>query len=357
MKTYIKFLTNFFLICFIKIFIIFSAVVLITTILEELQFFKDIKIDFFLPSFLALLNTPSILFEMLPFIFLISTQFFFTKLIDANELEIFKFKGLNNLKILKIISIISFFLGVIFIVFFYNFSSSLKNEYVKIKNKYSSDNKYLAVINNNGLWIKDIINGKINIINAKEIDQEFLIDVLIVQFDKNFKLLQSISSEKIDISKLQWKLINSKVSSNNETKEFKNIDFISNFNSENINKLFSNLSSQSIHGLINLRKVYKSLNYSLIEIDTQISKIISYPFYLTLITMLTIILMYNIKYQKNTLYRILLGIFLSVIIYYINNFFRVMGLSEKIPLLLSIFFPLIILSLINIIFIMKLNEK
>jgi lipopolysaccharide export system permease protein len=147
------------------------------------------------------------------------------------------------------------------------------------------------------------------------------------------------------------------VSSDNETKEFKNIDFTSNFNSENINKLFSNLSSQSIHDLINLRKIYKSLNYSLIEIDTQISKIISYPFYLTLITMLTVILMYNIKYQKNTLYRIMLGIFLSVIIYYINNFFRVMGLSERIPLLLSIFFPLIILSLINIIFIMKLNEK
>ena len=67
--------------------------------------------------------------------------------------------------------------------------------------------------------------------------------------------------------------------------------------------------------------------------------------------------MYNVKYQKNNLYRIILGIFLSVIIYYINNFFKVMGVNEKIPLLLSIWFPLIILLLINITFIMKLNEK
>jgi lipopolysaccharide export system permease protein len=357
MKTYTKFLTKLFLKCFIKIFMIFFTVVLITSILEELQFFKQENIDFFLLTFLALLTTPSVLFEILPFIFLISTQFYFTKLIDANELEIFKFNGLDNLKILKIVSIISFLLGIVFILVFYNFSSILKNEYVKIKNKYSNDNKYLAVINNNGLWIKDIIDDKINIINAKEIKEDFLIDVLIVQFNKNFELLQSITSEKIDISTLQWKMTDSEISSKNETNKFKNISFSSNFNSEKINSLFSNLSSQSIFDLINLRETYKSLNYSLIEIDSQLFKIISYPFYLTLVTILTVIIMYNVKYQKNNLYRIILGIFLSVIIYYINNFFKVMGVNEKIPLLLSIWFPLIILLLINITFIMKLNEK
>ena len=87
MKTYTKFLTKLFLKCFIKIFMIFFTVVLITSILEELQFFKQMNIDFFLLTFLSLLNTPSVLFEILPFIFLISTQFYFTKLIDANELQ------------------------------------------------------------------------------------------------------------------------------------------------------------------------------------------------------------------------------------------------------------------------------
>ena len=51
------------------------------------------------------------------------------------------------------------------------------------------------------------------------------------------------------------------------------------------------------------------------------------------------------------------GIFLSVIIYYINNFLSVLGTNEKIPLTLSIFLPLIILSIINFISIIKLNEK
>ena len=64
MKTYVKFLTKLFLKCFIKILMIFFTVVLITSILEELQFFKQENIDFFLLTFLALLTTPSVLFEI-----------------------------------------------------------------------------------------------------------------------------------------------------------------------------------------------------------------------------------------------------------------------------------------------------
>ena len=84
---------------------------------------------------------------------------------------------------------------------------------------------------------------------------------------------------------------------------------------------------------------------------------ISYPFYLTLITTLTSIIMFNIGYQANTLFKIIFGILLSVLIYYINYFFNILGASEKIPLILSIWFPLIILLIINFTFMLRINEK
>tara|TARA_B110000977_G_C10724544_1_gene356550 strand:+ start:95 stop:298 length:204 start_codon:yes stop_codon:yes gene_type:complete len=67
--------------------------------------------------------------------------------------------------------------------------------------------------------------------------------------------------------------------------------------------------------------------------------------------------MFSIGYKKNTLFKIILGIFLSVVIYYINYFFNVLGTTEKIPVLLSIIFPLILLAIINTISIIRLNEK
>lgn len=357
MKTYIKFLINLFNISLLKIFITFFIIILITNILEQIEFFKNIDLSFFYLFFLSLLNTPSVLFEILPFIFLLGTQVFFIHLIDKNELQVFKYSGLNNIKIIKILGLYSFILGIIMVIFFYNGSSILKNSYLLIKNNYSDDNKYLAVITENGLWIKDEINDNINIINARQINNEFLLNVSITKFNKDFDLVEVLQSERVDIRSKKWKIFTPITLKGNSQSTLNELILHSNFDLQKINSLFSNLSSLSMIDLITLRKSYMSLNYSVTDINSHLLKIVSYPVYLTLITIFSAIIMLNIGYQKNTFYKITLGIFLSVIIYYINNFLSVLGTNEKIPVTLSIFLPLIILSIINFISIIKLNEK
>lgn len=357
MKTYIKFLINLFNISLLKIFITFFIIILITNILEQIEFFKNIDLSFFYLFFLSLLNTPSVLFEILPFIFLLGTQVFFIHLIDKNELQVFKYSGLNNIKIIKILGLYSFILGIIMVIFFYNGSSILKNSYLLIKNNYSDDNKYLAVITENGLWIKDEINDNINIINARQVNNEFLLNVSITKFNKDFDLAEVLQSERVDITSKKWKIFNPITLKGNSQSTLNELILHSNFDLQKINSLFSNLSSLSIIDLITLRKSYMSLNYSVTDINSHLLKIVSYPVYLTLITIFSAIIMFNIGYQKNTFFKITLGIFLSVIIYYINNFLSVLGTNEKIPVTLSIFLPLIILSIINFISIIKLNEK
>ena len=357
MKVYIKFLINLFNYSFLKIFFTFFIIILITNVLEQIDFFENVDISFYYLIFLSFLNTPSIIFEILPFIFLLSTQVFFIYLIDKKELEIFKYTGLNNFKIIKIIGLYTFVLGMIFIFFFYNISAVMKNSYLLMKNKYSTDNKYLAVITDNGLWIKDEIDNKINIINANKVDNEFLLNVSITQLNKNFEVLNIINSKKIDISSFEWKIFDPLILKDNQKKKFNEMKLKSNFDLKKINSLFSNLSSLTMFELFNLKKSYKILNYSLTDIHSHTYRIFSYPVYLTLITIFSAIIMFNIGYQKNSFFRIILGIFLSVIIYYVNYFLNVLGTNEKIPLILSIFMPLIILAIINFTSLIKINEK
>ena len=357
MKIYIKFIINLFNTSLLKVFIIFFFIILISNVLEQVEFFKKIDIDFFYLLFLSFLNTPNIVFEILPFIFLLSTQIFFIQLMDKNELEIFKYSGLNNIKIMKVLGIYSFILGLIFITFFYNISSVLKSSYLLIKNGYSADDKYLAVITKNGIWIKDEINDSINIINAERLEDEFLIDVSITRFNKNYDILEILQSKKVNITSKKWTLFNPILSKKNSQSTLNKIILESNFDIKRINSLFSNLSSLSIIDLINLRNSYVSLNYSVTDIDSHLLKIATYPIYLTLVTIFSAIIMFNIGYQKNTFFKIMIGILLSVVIYYINNFLSVLGTNEKIPLVLSIFLPLILLSILNFISIIKLNEK
>ncbi|MDC3042081.1 LptF/LptG family permease [Candidatus Pelagibacter sp.] len=357
MKTYHKFVLTIFFKSFIFVSLIMISLVIILNILSELEFFRNTNVNLLFPIYLSLLNSPSLMFEMFPFIFLVSTQLFFINLFSDNQIQIFKYSGLKNSKILMIISLFSLFLGIIIITLYYSFSSNLKNFYLELKNNYTADDKYLAVVTKNGLWIKDNLDGNISIINASEINNNYLIDTFISQFDENYEILKNIHSKKIDISKNEWVAYDVKIYTNNQSEDISTIILESNFNYQKIQSLFSNLSSLSILKLIDLRENYKSLNYSIVEVDLELNKIISYPIYLTLMTILSSIIMFNIKRYSSTTFKISIGLFLSVIIYYVNNFFYVMGKTEKFDILISIWAPLSILLFLNFIMFSKINEK
>ena len=81
--------------------------------------------------------------------------------------------------------------------------------YLNIKYKYSNSSDHLAVVNEDGLWIKET-NKKDNhifIINAKTYKLNSLEKIKITKLDKNYELVSTIVSEKADINKKIWILI------------------------------------------------------------------------------------------------------------------------------------------------------
>lgn len=357
MRVYIKFLTDLFLRSFIYVILIMTSLVFILNLLSEIEFFKETNVNTSFTLFLTALNTPTMIFEMFPFIFLISTQLFFIKLFENKEIDIFKYTGLKNSKILIIISILSLALGLLITIFFYNFSSGLKNFYLELKSQYTTDSKYLAVITKNGLWIKDKLDNKILIINSSKIEQNYLIGNFVTEFDEDFKSIRNIKSEKIDITDNEWIIFNAKIYKKNNYESVKQINLKTNFNYKRIQSLYSNLSALNIFQLYELRKNYLRLNYSITEVNLQILKLISFPLYLLMMVIFSACIMLRIKYLDSSTIKISIGIFFSVIIYYINNFFYVLGSTERLPLIIAIFLPIFILILTNSILINKINEK
>ena len=357
-KVYQKYLMSSFSKILLMVFLIFFSLVIILNVFEEVSYLKHTDTNLLFPFFLTLLNSPSIVYETFPFIFFISTQFLFIKLLDKEELDIFKKVSLSNFKIISILSTFTFLLSILILIIFYNLSSNLKFIYLDLKNKYSKDNKYLAVVTENGLWIKDEINNNINIINAEKISDGVLHDVTINQFTKLYKNFNNILVDEIDIREKKWILKNIIYSENgSSTKKDNNIIFESNFDSDQINQLFSDLSSLNFLQLNSLKYEYKKLGYSVTNINIHFHKLISYPINLTIMTLFGCIVMLNIKRNNSKIFHLILGTLLSVIIYYINFFSGLLGENEKIPESLSIWLPLLIISLFCVIGLIRINEK
>ena len=147
------------------------------------------------------------------------------------------------------------------------------------------------------------------------------------------------------------------VTKKNVTNKLESLNLNSNFDIEIISNLFSNLSSMSLFKLNKLKKDYKKLGYSTVGIEVYENKIFSVPIYLSIMTLLSAIIMFNSKFRKSKIFNIILGISLSVVIYYVNYFTGLLGETGKIPIILSVWLPLIILMFISLIGLVRLNEK
>ena len=357
-KIYQKYLIQNFFIKFFYITFIFLSLIIILGILEEISFFKNLEKNIFYPIMLTLLNAPITLFEIFPFIFLLTTQFVFYDMIKSEELNVLKKNGLTNLNIIKILFILSIIIGVINVLIYYNLASSLKFYYTNIKNNFSNDNKYLAMVTNSGLWIKDEINDKTLITNSNYIEKNFLKESTINEFDSNFILIQTIQSNNIDIKNNNWIIYKPKITKDNITTEDNDQIIIStNFNVDKINNIFSNISTLNLSKLFNLKKEFEEVGYSTDEIMIHLLKLSSMPIFYGVLTVLSSIIMFNFTQQKSLLFHVMIGILMSVIIYYLNFIFNSLGNNGRIPINVSIFFPLIIVSLFSIIGLVNINEK
>ena len=339
---------------------VFLVLIFVLNILEEIKFFEssETEIQFGLPLLLTFLNSPSIVFDTFPFIFLISTQLLFVNLYDNKELIIFKSYGINNISIIKTLLICSVIFGIFISTVFYTASSSLKHIYLGFKNKYTNDNKYLAIVNENGLWIKDNVNNVTNIINAESYSNLNLKGISITSLDGEFDLIHTISADEASIGDELWLLKNvKKFEPNKKNEYYDELSFKTNFDFEKISNLFSNLAAFNIFELRNLFKDYKSFGYSTLEIESHLNRLYSLPIYLAIMTVLGAIFMFNIKFNRSKIFSIISGTLISVIIYYLNYFSNIMGTNEKLPIIAATWFPYILLSLICLTGVIRVNEK
>ena len=223
MKKYQYYLTTLFLKNLLTVIVVFIFLSFFLNIFEEIKFFENKESGIYFPIILTILNIPSIVFEILPFIFLLGVMFFFINLFEKDEIELLRSHGVNNLKITSIISFVSLILGIILIIVFYSFSANLKSLYLDIKYQYSKKGDHLAVVNEDGLWIKEKKekDDNIFIINASNFRNNILENIKITELDQNYNLINTTVAERAKIDKKLWVLNDVKIYSEEKKTEYK----------------------------------------------------------------------------------------------------------------------------------------
>ena len=182
--------------------------------------------------------------------------------------------------------------------------------------------------------------------------------ITINEATKYYESNNTITAEVANILSNNWQLDNVSILSDDGTsKKFKSYVYNSSFNGKKISNLFSNLNALNIFELHKLSNSYLKIGYSNTDIKIHLNKIYSMPFFYILMTILGFLIISKIKILKSKFFVVIFGIFVSVIVYYVNYFSSILGNSGVLPVELSIWVPLLILFLICNIGLLRINEK
>ena len=92
-------------------------------------------------------------------------------------------------------------------------------------------------------------------------------------------------------------------------------------------------------------------------LNQSLHSLLSLPFFLFLMTAVaSIVTMHTLRKTDNFKF-IILGLIISVLIYYFKDLSIALGQTDRIPLILAIWSPVIALSLFTFIGILQINEK
>ena len=340
--------------------LIFFCLGFVLNLFEEINFFKDLEIGINIPIILSVLFVPSLLYNMFPFVILISGIWFFLKIKKTDEIIALKVSGISNFSIIIIPSIVSIILGILIITAFNPITSVLVKKYEIIKGAYEKDQEYLAAITVNGIWIKEKNINKNNIIRSSNLDNENLIRVTIYEFDKENNFIRRIEAKSANISSFNWILKDVTIidaDGNYLSSNISRLDYISMYDIQKIKSLYSNLDTISFWNLKNEIQLLEARGYSTREMEAKFQRSLAFPFFLLSMVLLSGVCTLGMTFKENNWSYVFIAIITSVLIFYFNDFSAALGKTEKLPILISVWMPIVIIFIFSGAGVIHANQK
>ena len=344
----------------INMILFFFCLGFIMNLFEEINFFKDIDIGIYIPILLSSLIVPSLLYNMFPFIILLSGIWFFLKIKKSDEVTALKISGMSNFSIIIIPSLLSILIGIIFITSINPVTSVLVKKYENLRGGYEKDKDYLAAITENGIWIKEKNIEKNNIIRSSNLEGENLMNVSIYEFDKNNNFVRRIEAKSANISSIRWSLKNVKIINENGnilSENVKNLSYNSLYDLEKIKSLYSNLDTISFWNIEKEIKLLEERGYSTKQMETKLQRSFAFPFFLLAMVLLSGVFTLGIKFKESNLTYVFIAIITCVLIYFFNDFSAALGRTDKLSVGIAVWMPIIIIFIFSAVGVIYANQK
>lgn len=361
-----RYLIKIFLTRFLQVSCGFSLLIFFINFIDSISEISSSQAPIYLAILLSFLQIPDFLNDIVSSLVLIATIITFFTLSSRSEITIMRISGFSLWQIVRPIAICAGFLGIFWITIFDIASIKMGKEFHRLESKYLNNELREFVAPQGGIWLKQNNlekKGEELVILAQKIyqsDLEFE-GVTIWFFNQQGEFYKKLDADKITLKDGFWKMnniiLNDSQSINKKLESLLlptdlNADFI-------IQKIVTNFQNVKIFSIFELPKLIEELassGFSPTKFKIYFNSLLAKPILFSAMSLIACYFSLNHIRNQNTIFLILCGVIIGLVLYIASSIINALGSSNLIPVFASTWLIAIICFAIGTLLIYK-KEK
>jgi len=320
---------------------------LLIDLIEQLRKFA-VSIDFIEVFFLALLNLPSSIYQILPLIMIISSAWVFLSLARNSELIVLRAAGKSSVTMLISPAILSFLIGVLSIGVFNPIVASTSKQYADLKAKLVDGQETTISIGNEGLWLRQADQTGHTVIRAKRANSDAteLYDVTLIKLSDEKLPIRRIETAMITLRDTKWIAKFSTIwpikygqNSQSYAKEHALIEIPTSLKKEQITDRFGDPSTIGIWSLPEFIGQLERAGFSAKRYSVWLQSELAKPVFLLAMMIISAAFCMRQTRVKGTSLNVLIAVLVGFLLFYLKNFVLILGINGQLPVLIAAWGP------------------
>ncbi len=332
---------------FTRVFVLFFLFLLLIDLVNQLRNFSSV-ISFQKILTLTLLNTPEVMYQMMPLIMILSATSVYISLSKSNELVISRNSGRSVVQTLMGPIMVTVCLGSILVTVFNPIISATSALYLDLRDSYSNQKRSVISIGAEGLWLRQGDENGQTVIRAERanFDGSVLYGVSMLEYRGNGSPRRRIEASSATLQGGEWWLNKTKVwpliSGINAEENAQKHEWLrvpSNLTTDQIRDRFGKPSTVSFWSLPVMIDQLKSAGFSARRYEVWYQTEVARPLFLVAMVLIGAAFTMSHSRQRSLGLGVLMAILLGFGLFYIRNFAQILAENGQLPVMLAAWAP------------------
>lgn len=354
-----------FLTAFLLVFGVFTGIVLMIEVVEQIRSLRNDAVGFSETLELAFLHLPSLMYPILPLIVILATLMMFLGMARSSELVVTRAAGRSGMKSLIAPMVVALGLGVLSVAVLNPLVAATSKQYEATANRYVSGSESVLSISQEGLWLRQGNAEGQTVIQAQEsnLDGTKLLNVSFYNFTAKGTPLSRLKADTAELTEGAWVLTNVKkwrllgsANPERDSQHFASVSLASDLTREQIRDSFGTPSSIAIWDLPAFINKLDRAGFSARQHRVWFQTELAMPLFL--VAMVLIGAGFTMRHTRfgGTGPMVLAAILMGFSLFFIRNFAQVLGENGQLPVYIAAWSPPLAAILMALALILHLED-